>query len=87
MTEETLQTVFDPVVTSRIAHPLPNCPTCGSTTLDPVVETLVEEVHFLCRECNRCWHVGLGAVSRVSPAACLGCPEKERCTAAYARDH
>ena len=70
-----------------LARPLSHCPGCGSTRLDPVVEHERQRVHFLCRDCMRCWHVELGYVQRVAPAACLGCPERERCEQAYVRDH
>ena len=72
---------------STIARPLQHCPSCNSTLLDAVVETRVQEVHFLCRECSRCWDVALGAVTRVAPLNCFGCPERRRCEEAYAADH
>ena len=75
---------------ARIQHPLnyplARCPQCGSARLDPVVEDSVEEVHFLCRDCDRCWHVEMGFVQRVAPAACRGCSERARCERAYAAD-
>jgi len=74
-------------VMSRIRRPLVVCPRCGSDRLDPVVESLVEEVHFLCRACGRCWDVAFGSVQRVPPQTCLGCPEKGRCEQVYAEDH
>jgi hypothetical protein len=43
-------------------------------------------VHLLCRDCSRCWHVELGYVHRMTPAACLGCPERARCVAVYEAD-
>jgi len=70
-----------------ITHPLAQCPACGSEALDPVVEDVVQSVHFLCRECDRCWNVQLGYVQRVAPDACLGCPERSRCERAYAAEH
>ena len=70
-----------------IAYPLTRCPTCGSFDLAPVVEEVVPAVHFLCNECDRCWTVQLGAVHRVAPPACFGCPERARCERAYAADH
>ena len=70
-----------------ISRPLLHCPTCGSLQLAPVVESLVEEVHFLCHECARCWTVALGAVQRVAPPSCLGCPERGRCEQVFAADH
>jgi transposase-like protein len=66
-----------------IVHPLAHCPTCGSDRLEPVVEQVAEAVHFLCRDCDRCWNVALGYVQRVAPATCLGCPERFRCEQAY----
>jgi hypothetical protein len=72
---------------SLIAHPLQHCPGCGSGRLEPVVEPRLAAVHFLCTECGRCWDVGLGAVRRVPPATCFGCPERGRCIDQYAFDH
>jgi hypothetical protein len=66
-----------------ITYPLARCPECGSARLDPVVEARVGEVHFLCRDCDRCWNVDFGFVQRVAPATCLGCPERARCERAY----
>lgn len=70
-----------------ITYPLVRCPACGSARLDPVVEGVVEEVHFLCRDCDRCWNVAMGYVQRVAPSACLGCSKRDRCERAYAADH
>lgn len=72
---------------SPISRPLTHCPRCHSTRLDPVVESLVQEVHFLCRACGRCWNVALGSVQRVAPPSCLGCKERGRCEEIYAADH
>jgi len=72
---------------SLITHPLQHCPRCGSDRLEAVVEARVQEVHFLCQECGRCWDVGLGAVRRVPPATCVGCPARGRCIETYALDH
>jgi hypothetical protein len=69
-----------------ISRPLTNCPGCGSAKLDPVVEKERQTVHMLCRDCSRCWHAELGFVRRIAPYACLGCPERERCEAAFAAD-
>jgi len=72
---------------SLITRPLLHCPACSSTRLDPVVESLVQEVHFLCADCGRCWHASLGAVRRMGPATCFGCPARDRCEQVYAADH
>jgi len=72
---------------SLIGRPLQHCPRCGSDLLQPVVESLVHEVHFLCQSCGGCWNVELGVVTRVAPPSCLGCPARGRCEQAYARDH
>jgi hypothetical protein len=74
----------DPAI---IRRPLDHCPECASRELEPVVDLHVEEVHFLCAACDRCWHVELGYVRRVQPIACHGCPQSERCAASYLRDH
>jgi transposase-like protein len=70
-----------------ITRPLARCPACGSNRLDPVVENERQTVHFLCHDCSRCWHVELGFVQRMTPATCLGCPERARCVAAFQADH
>ena len=72
---------------SLITRPLLFCPACGSTRLGPVVESLVQEVHFLCADCGRCWHTSLGSVQRIAPPTCFGCPERSRCEQVYAADH
>lgn len=70
-----------------IRRPLSHCPACGSTELEPVVEIDAEEVHFLCGNCHRCWHVELGYVHRVHPNACHGCVDPTRCREVFATDH
>ena len=72
---------------SPISRPLTHCPRCGSTRLQAVVESVVQEVHFLCQACGRCWDVSLGSVQRIAPPTCYGCPERGRCEAVYALDH
>ena len=72
---------------SLITRPLLYCPECGSTRLEPVVESIVQDVNFLCAECGRCWHAALGSVQRIAPPSCFGCPERRRCEAVYAADH
>jgi hypothetical protein len=70
-----------------LQRPLARCPVCGSPNLAPVVESEVQEVHFLCGDCHRCWHVELGFVHRMNPHACTGCAHAEQCNAVYAADH
>ena len=77
----------DDLPVSPISRPLMYCPECRSTRLEAVVEAGVQDVHFLCRDCGRCWDVALGAVHRVAPHTCAGCPERERCLEVYAADH
>ena len=48
--------------------PLANCPQCHSTRLEPFSED--EEMHFLCRNCGRCWHVELGRAHAIDPSHC-----------------
>ena len=72
---------------SVITRPLRHCPSCGSDRLQAVVEARVQDVHFLCQECGRCWNIALGYVSRVAPPTCFGCPERGRCEVVYALDH
>jgi hypothetical protein len=69
-----------------LRHPLWQCPTCGSTDLEPVAEADTVEVHFLCRECKRCWHIELGYVHRVSPYGCNGCPHLSQCGPVFDSD-
>jgi len=78
------QDLADP---SPISRPLLSCPSCRSTRLDTVVERIVDEVHFLCRDCGRFWDVEFGTVRRVAPPSCLGCPERGWCEQVYAADH
>jgi hypothetical protein len=66
-------------------RPLRFCPTCGSDQLIPVTDNAA--VHFLCDNCGRCWHVELGVVWRVDPAACSHCEHYARCSVAFAADH
>ena len=72
---------------SPITRPLLYCPACRSTGLDAVVERIMDEVHFLCRDCGGCWGVDLGTVRRIAPQSCLGCPERGWCEQVYAADH
>ncbi len=72
---------------SLISRPLLHCPECHSTRLEPVVEAVVQEVHFRCRDCGRCWNTAFGSVARVAPPTCFGCPERNRCEQVYAADH
>ena len=78
---------LDERIQHPIAYPLARCPACKSARLEPVVEDVVQEVHFLCRDCDRCWNVEMGYVQRVVPSACLGCSERARCERAYVADH
>lgn len=66
-------------------RPLQQCPSCGSARLIPVLDN--GAMHFLCDDCARCWHVELGAVSRVDPNTCARCEHYQRCIQAYAADH
>jgi hypothetical protein len=70
-----------------LQRPLAHCPVCSSPNLEPVVEVDAEEVHFLCRDCRRCWHVELGFVHRMGPHSCTGCPHSEECEAVDAANH
>ena len=72
---------------SPITRPLGRCPSCGSDHLEPVVEARMQEVHFLCQACARCWDVALGSVRRVPPPTCFGCPARGRCDFAWILDH
>ncbi len=70
-----------------IRYPLQLCPMCGSEQLEPVVENDTLEVHFLCRDCKRCWYVELGYVQRMSPDVCHGCPHLGECRPVFDEDH
>lgn len=70
-----------------LRYPLLNCPACGSDHLEPVVENGTSDVHFFCHDCNRCWHVELGYVHRVSPDVCHGCKYASTCRRVYQADH
>lgn len=78
---------LDARIRHPIAYPLVRCPACGSPNLDAVVEDVVQAVHFLCSDCDRCWRVELGYVRRVLPASCLGCTERGRCQRVFDVDH
>ena len=79
--------VFASNAAPTITRPLAKCPACDSERLDPIVERETLEVHFLCKNCDRCWKTQLGFVQRVAPTSCLGCPEHERCERTYAADN
>jgi hypothetical protein len=64
---------------------LDRCPSCGSMRFVPVNEG--GAVHFLCDDCARCWHVGLGFVARVNPYSCERCEHYARCAPVFAVDH
>ena len=72
---------------SKLRRPLARCPACASASLQPVVEADADEVHFLCVDCSRCWHVELGYVQRMTPATCFDCPQAARCAAVPVADH
>jgi len=67
-------------------RPLDRCVACGSEHLDAVVENDTDDVHFLCRDCRRCWHVELGYVHRMAPHACHGCRYRDVCEPVYFAD-
>ena len=70
-----------------LARPVTCCVVCGSDALEPVAETGGSEVHFLCRDCGRCWRVELGYVQRMAPNACAGCPHLAECELVYLADN
>ncbi len=79
MTASTGMTGSAAVTRSAAQGPLAECPTCGSTRL--VAVNTGDETNFLCEGCGRCWHVGMGRVSRVDPLSCGGCLHREVCLA------
>jgi ssDNA-binding Zn-finger/Zn-ribbon topoisomerase 1 len=56
------------------------CPECGHGLLQVVSDG--ELTNLLCPECGICWHAELGAIHRIDPATCPGCPSREICLAA-----
>ena len=56
------------------------CPDCGGDALVGVSDG--EATNFVCTGCFACWHVSLGAISRVPRATCPGCRVADLCRAA-----
>ena len=48
--------------------PIGHCPECGSERLLAIANDW--ETNFLCEECDTCWDVSFGRVSRVDPLSC-----------------
>ncbi|MGH9038361.1 MAG: hypothetical protein ACRD0O_21610 [Acidimicrobiia bacterium] len=42
-----------------------------------------EATNFLCRSCNRCWHVTLGWVHQVDRGTCPGCEWRFACASRW----
>jgi transposase-like protein len=57
-----------------ITRPLAQCPACSSERLELVVDDEAEEVHFMCSDCGRCFHVELGFAHELAPGACHHAP-------------
>jgi hypothetical protein len=70
-----------------IRYPLPRCPSCDSEELASIVESETFDVHFLCRDCTRCWHVEGGYVHRMAPDVCHGCPHVSECRPVFEADY
>jgi len=51
--------------------PFDTCPQCLGP-LTPVAH--FDEVNFYCPDCNACWHVSMGYLTRLDPATCPGFP-------------
>lgn len=66
-------------------HPSMLCPECHAPGLQPI--NVGGRVNFLCAWCERCWHVELGRMSRVSPATCGLCANAPACEEQWRRDH
>ena len=49
--------------------PFDTCPECLGP-LTPVPS--FDEVNFYCPDCNACWHVSMGYLTRLDPATCPG---------------
>lgn len=59
--------------------PFDTCLGCRSRGLQAIAAG--ERVNFFCPACHCCWHVDLGWVHRVDPAACPGCLHISLCLA------
>ncbi len=52
------------------------CPACLGSALAPV--RTLEEAHWLCERCDRCWRVEHGVLRHVDPLACPGCATRPK---------
>lgn len=60
---------------------LDRCPACQGTVLYRVSDGSV--TNYLCRSCDRCWHLEADDISQVSPTTCPGCEWRSRCLARW----
>ena len=66
---------------SPIGTILDHCPGCAGTHLYTVFDG--QDTNFLCRSCDRCWHVTLGWVHQVDRHTCPGCEWRSTCTSRW----
>jgi hypothetical protein len=52
------------------------CPRCIWPYLHPV--SSVDQAHWLCSSCGRCWHLQHGRFRPVDPITCHGCAARAR---------
>jgi hypothetical protein len=60
-----------------IGETIDRCPRCAGEMLYMVFDG--EHTNFLCRTCNRCWHVDRGWVQEVDRTTCPGCEWRATC--------
>jgi hypothetical protein len=64
---------------SALFPPFDTCPGCRGRGLR--VMAVLDQANFFCPACRSCWHVDLGWVHRVTPAACASCARRSQCQA------
>jgi hypothetical protein len=60
-----------------IGEIIDRCPRCAGDLLYTVFDG--EHTNFLCRSCNRCWHVTPGGAQEVDRTTCPGCEWRFAC--------
>jgi hypothetical protein len=70
-----------PAGSSGIGRILDRCPACAGIHLYTVYDG--ESTNFLCRSCDRCWHVTLGWVHQVDRDTCPGCEWRFACASRW----
>lgn len=57
------------------------CPACAGEHIYSVDDG--ESTNWLCRSCNRCWHVAQGRIHVVDRHTCPGCEWHHLCTSRW----